>query len=174
MCYMCCIWLGLGVQWRYKLEVRQTMTAVTTIDSKLLSSADRARVTEALREIEQHEDLPVAVLDSLRRLCGLVAAGQNASIVATDTFLTSSEAAVMLGMSRPFLAKLLDEGCIPFHRNGRDRRIAMSDVVTFIEERDRLKREHAEAAASYHQRRSERLAALAGVSAEEAEELGFG
>jgi excisionase family DNA binding protein len=80
----------------------------------------------------------------------------------------------MLGMSRPFLAKLLDEGYLPFHRNGRDRRIAVSDVLSFIEERDRLKREHADVAATYRRSRGERLAELAGISAEEADELGFG
>ena len=58
-----------------------------------------------------------------------------------DRYLTSTAAARMLGVSRPFLVKLLDQGVIAFHRVGRDRRIAVSDVEAYLAERERAKDE---------------------------------
>ncbi|MGO9656835.1 MAG: helix-turn-helix domain-containing protein [Acidimicrobiales bacterium] len=136
------------------------MPTLTKIDSALLTPEDRARVLEAAGALEALGSLPVPVVDTMRELLELVAAGQDATVVSFDKLLTSNQAAALLGMSRPLLNKLLDEGRIPFHRNGRDRRIALSDLTAYITERDRLKRAHADAAAGYAQRRAERLAAL--------------
>jgi excisionase family DNA binding protein len=136
------------------------MPTLTKIDSALLTSEDRARVLEAAGALEALGSLHTPVVDTMRELLELVAAGQDATVVSFDKLLTSNQAAALLGMSRPLLNRLLDEGRIPFHRNGRDRRIALSDLTAYITERDRLKRAHADAAAGYAQRRAERLAAL--------------
>ena len=136
------------------------MPTLTKIDSALLTPEDRARVLEAAGALEALGPLPAPVVDTMRQLLELVAAGQDATVVSFEKLLTSNQAAALLGMSRPLLNKLLDEGRIPFHRNGRDRRIALSDLTAYITERDRLKRAHADAAAGYAQRRAERLAAL--------------
>lgn len=137
------------------------MTNLTTIEARLINEADRARVAKALDDLESHEELPELVFQALRRLLKLVVSGHDAIVVGSDEQLTSNQAAVLLGMSRPLLNKLLDEGRIPFHRNGRDRRIAMSDISAYIDDRERTKREYVAAAAGYDQRRVDRLAALA-------------
>jgi excisionase family DNA binding protein len=97
----------------------------------LLTPEDRARVLEAAGALEALGSLPVPVVDTMRELLELVAAGQDATVVSFDKLLTSNQAAALLGMSRPLLNKLLDEGRIPFHRNGRDRRIALSDLTAY-------------------------------------------
>ena len=135
-------------------------TTVTTIDSGLLSQADRDRVAAAAAKLDDLE-LPPTVGESMRSLLARVAAGYDTTILTADQQLTSNQAAQLLGMSRPLLNKLLDEGRIPFHRNGRDRRIAASDVLAFISARDELKHAHRLAAAGYESRREERLAAIA-------------
>lgn len=136
------------------------MPTLTKIDSALLTPEDRARVLEAAGALEALGPLPARVVETMRQMLEFVAAGQDATVVSFGKLLTSNQAAALLGMSRPLLNKLLDEGRIPFHRNGRDRRIALSDLTAYITERDRLKRAHANAAAGYDQRRAERLAAL--------------
>lgn len=147
---------------------------LSTVQSQLLSREDRERVEEALRDLEKNGNLPESVREPLLGFLRLVADGRSATILENSADLTSTQAAEVLGVSRPFLNRLLDEGRIPYHRTGTDRRIAVSDVLEYRKLREETKQQRAEAARSYHARRVERLASAAGVSADEAEELGFG
>lgn len=147
---------------------------ISTVHSGLLSEEDRERVEDALEQLEKDGSLPEPVMEPVLRLLRLVAEGRSASVLASDDLLTSNQAARLLGVSRPFLNKLLDQGRIPYHRNGRDRRIAAKDIESFIRERDDLKQRHSAAISTYEERRNERLAVASGVSKEEASELGFG
>lgn len=135
------------------------MSTLTTRNFGLLSAADRDRVQDAASDLKALK-LPESVAEAVLSLLDLAAAGRDATIV-SGKYLTSNQAASLLGMSRPLLNKLLDEGRIPFHRNGRDRRIELSDVLAYVQERDRLKQAHVAAAAGYDQRRAARLAELA-------------
>lgn len=146
---------------------------ISTVQSTLLSSDDRARVEETLIELEKNGDLPEAVREPFFTFLRLVADGRSATVLESEAFLTSTEAAEVLSVSRPFLNKLLDEGRIPFHLTGRDRRIACSDIIAFMKQREALKAQRVEAAQTYESRRAERIAVIAGVAADEAQELGF-
>jgi excisionase family DNA binding protein len=147
---------------------------ISSVRSSLLSEEDRARVLSAISKIESDGDLPEAVQEPFLGLLRLIAEGRGATILESGKDLTSTQAAEAIGVSRPFLNKLLDEGRIPFHKTGRDRRIAVNDVESYVRKRNELKKQRAEAALSYDERRSERIATLAGVSSKEAAELGFG
>lgn len=62
------------------------------------------------------------------------------SIVQNDAQLTMVEGARMLGVSRQFLIKLLEQGDIPHHMVGTHRRIYVRDLMAYKAKRDSRRR----------------------------------
>jgi excisionase family DNA binding protein len=54
--------------------------------------------------------------------------------------MTPQAAADFLGMSRQFLARLLDDGAMPFHKVGSHRRLLFKDVQKFATTRAQSRR----------------------------------
>ncbi|GAB20211.1 hypothetical protein GOEFS_106_01090 [Gordonia effusa NBRC 100432] len=80
----------------------------------------------------------------LEGLIPCLRAGDGLQTVDPDKPFTPNEAAQRLGVSRTHLYKLLDKGEILFHNVGRDRRIALRDLVAFEQQRQNDRRELAE------------------------------
>ncbi|MDX6293242.1 MAG: hypothetical protein QOH50_2317 [Kribbellaceae bacterium] len=98
---------------------------------------------EALARFANHLD-ESELRDLLLSLTSRVLDGADLTVVEETTDYTPAEVATRLGMSRTHLYKLLDNGEIPSHRIGRDRRISFRDVVAFEAQRQRDRRELAE------------------------------
>jgi excisionase family DNA binding protein len=83
--------------------------------------------------------LPSSLAEVLRASAREVAEGRALTVLPSDATLTPAEAAELLGLSRPFVARLLDDGEIPSERlpGSRHRRIRLADVLTFAESRER-------------------------------------
>jgi len=71
--------------------------------------------------------LRALVLDLLR----LIAKNEPVTIVPSDAEISTQQAAEILGVSRPHLVKLLEEGAIPFRKVGRHRRVRLDDVLAY-------------------------------------------
>ena len=76
------------------------------------------------------------------------ARGEEILVTAGDAEVTPTEAAVLLGMSRPQVRKLMDRGLLEFRKVGTHHRIRVSSLRAFLEaERPRRREALAELAA---------------------------
>jgi excisionase family DNA binding protein len=98
---------------------------------------DRARGHRGLHEIA----LPDTLYRLLLKIIKALADGKAVSLTSAAQEMTSQEAANFLGVSRPFLVRLLDKGKIPFHRAGTHRRVYLQDLISSRKERDRRRHE---------------------------------
>lgn len=73
------------------------------------------------------EDLACVLAGALAE----VAAGRRVHVASEDEELTTQEAADLLGVSRPYLVGLLEEGKIPFRRVGTHRRVRFEDALAY-------------------------------------------
>ena len=96
--------------------------------------------------------LPEPLAAVLRDAARALAEGHAVTVAPHHTTLTTQQAAAYLGVSRPTLVKLLEDGALPFSQPGRHRRVRLGDVIAY---RDRIRRTRGAA-----------LDELAGVSAD--------
>jgi len=79
--------------------------------------------------------LPEEVFQVLAVVVSAMANGQAVTIAPHNQTLTTQEAADLLGVSRPTLVRLLDNGKMPYHQPGRHRRILLRDLLAYAEQR---------------------------------------
>jgi excisionase family DNA binding protein len=101
-------------------------------------------------------EVPAAAARLLVRLLQEMAKGNAVTIIPVHAEITTQQAADLLGVSRPFVIKLLEEKRLPFHLVGTHRRIRFQDLASYKRKAD-----------------AERQKVLAEL-AREAQELGLG
>ncbi len=79
--------------------------------------------------------LPPSARDGLSRVASYLAADSSVAIEPYDEELTTQEAADLLGVSRPYFIRLLeDKKIIPFEKvgvHGKHRRVNLRDVLSY-------------------------------------------
>jgi excisionase family DNA binding protein len=76
-------------------------------------------------------ELPGEILEVLRDVVAALAQGLAITVAPHQTVLSTSEAASVLGVSRPTLVRLLEAGEIPFSQPGRHRRVKLADLLAY-------------------------------------------
>ena len=90
---------------------------------------------------EQATILPEQVIQAMSQVVVAMLDGQAVLVLPIHQTLTTQEAANLLGVRRRDLMDLLDAGEIPFHQEGRHRRIELADILAFEKTRSQASRE---------------------------------
>lgn len=86
-------------------------------------------------------ELPKPVYELLVKVATALQEGKVITLVPETQVLTTQAAANLLGVSRPHVVKLIEEGRLPSHRVGAHRRIQMKDLLEFKRLRDKDRRD---------------------------------
>lgn len=78
-------------------------------------------------------ELPAELFEVLFEIVQAMSYGLAVTVAPHHTVLTTSEAAQVLGISRPTLVRLLESGEIPFEQPSRHRRVRLADVLAYQE-----------------------------------------
>jgi excisionase family DNA binding protein len=111
----------------------------------VLTERDAVRIREMERYVEELQfmhngqvfDIPEPLRTLLQQAVSIMAVGDSVGIVPLQKELTTQEAADLLGVSRPYIVKLLEEGEIRFRKVGAHRRVQLSHVLAYKERQDR-------------------------------------
>jgi excisionase family DNA binding protein len=102
--------------------------------NSLISSIEQLKSDQVEIEIEESGEkiiLPLKALNLLGEILKAMSQGKPISIVPIATEVTTQRAAEILGCSRPYLVKLLEEGKIEYTKVGKHRRIKYEDVIDY-------------------------------------------
>ncbi|MFV2110214.1 MULTISPECIES: helix-turn-helix domain-containing protein [unclassified Micromonospora] len=80
-------------------------------------------------------ELPAEIYAALRQVVDALQQGFAVTVAPQTLTLTTQQTADLLGISRPTVIKLLDEGQIPFERVGTHRRIRLPHLLAYRERR---------------------------------------
>lgn len=85
--------------------------------------------------------VPPELHETLRTLVALLAADKAVQVTGLNRALTTQQAADLLGVSRPTLIRMLEDGAIPYTRMRAHRRILLTDLLAY-RGRQRAERRH--------------------------------
>src|SRR5207247_2761049 len=86
---------------------------------------------------EVEATLPAAALRVLAAALAQMAEGHPVTLVPLQAELSTQQAAGLMGVSRPYFVKLLEQGRIPFRKVGEQRRVRYQDLLRYLEEYQR-------------------------------------
>lgn len=120
-------------------RARAARSASAEVSDLLDRSGEDAdlKVTIAGRDGERALVLPRAAVESLVEVLDALGDGREPSVVPMNTELTTGEVAGLLGVSRQYAVRLLDDGRLPFRRVGNRRRVPLRAVLRYLREDDR-------------------------------------
>lgn len=81
-------------------------------------------------------ELPDTVFRLLKEIARNMQMGRAIVLIPEDRQLTTQRAADLLGVSRPYLLKLLKAGDLPYHKVGSHRRIYLKDLTAYRKRRE--------------------------------------
>lgn len=111
--------------------------------SRLADAATEARPGTKVQVTigESTAALPAEVVAQLGALLADLAEGRSVTVAPADLPVGTEWAAELLGVSRPWLATMLDRGDIPMQRVGSKRRVLLGDLMAYRRADDRRRQQ---------------------------------
>lgn len=109
--------------------------ALATIEEELRGGTLRLTDSRGRQRV-----LPEALHDLLLRGVHELRRGNRVSLLTFGRLLTTQQAAELLGMSRPYLVKLLERGELPYEKVGTHRRLDLEQVLAYRRARSERRR----------------------------------
>jgi excisionase family DNA binding protein len=78
-------------------------------------------------------ELPAELREVLTLAAAALGEGRPVTLSCHEPVLSTQEAADLLGVSRPTLVRLLDQGVIPYDQPRRHRRVQLADLLAYQE-----------------------------------------
>ena len=144
---------------------------MTNAKSKAITDPARTSARRALTRLRdggllvvessgERTRLPDPVAAQVVELLQAYVAGQAPQVLASTDEVSTQEAATILGLSRPTVVKMINQGRIPCSKPGSHRRIRRDDLMTFKAALDRQRSDALDALAKLSQQmREEDIAA---------------
>jgi excisionase family DNA binding protein len=115
---------GISSSERGRKDVLDLYSKIRDVDAEFIGSDGKV------------QSLPSDLSSFLARILVELKAKKAVSILHGDKDLTTAGSAQLLGVSRQFLVRLLEQGQIPFHHVGTHRRVYIRDVLAYRSARD--------------------------------------
>jgi len=100
---------------------------------RVISHGRRVRIQEVNAPAKETAtiEIPAIAVDLIQRVLQELARGRAVAIVPYESRLTTQQAADVLGVSRPYLIKLLNSRELPHELVGSHRRIRLRDLMEY-------------------------------------------
>ena len=85
--------------------------------------------------------IPQTVTEVFRTVIDLMAQGKGISLIPVADEVTTTQAAEILNISRPYLMKLINNAQIPYHQVGTHKRILLKDLLEYKKLRNAKRQE---------------------------------
>jgi excisionase family DNA binding protein len=105
------------------------------------SSAAGVRLTVDCDKPDHAITLPRSILSQIVDLLIKLGNGQTVTIMPVGADLTTTQAAEVLGVSRPHVIKLIERGDLAFRLVGTHRKLAVRDVLAYVDRRGHARAE---------------------------------
>lgn len=99
--------------------------------SEMIISSGKPGVKITIENVEKAITIPRKALSLLFDIISTMSEGKSMTLIASDSELSTQEAADLLNVSRPHLVKMLKDGQIPYRKVGSHRRIWLNDIINY-------------------------------------------
>jgi len=105
--------------------------------ARLLAQHDEVSLRAEDADDAEEINLSGNIARLLQQVLEQIGQGQTVVVLPVERELTTGQAAEIIGVSRPFMIRLLEQGSLPFHMAGTHRRVRLQDVLAYRQEKQR-------------------------------------